>query len=314
LRHIQLLLAVTAAATLLLVGPAQPAAAAVATYPVMNTAEQPPDGVWFRNSPHTADTNRETGFGVYQGQSIAVDCWAAGDAVGQYGNSIWYRGLNISSPTVNGHANYGWLNTHYINDRMNANEVAPGVPNCSASASAPAQRYCFLALRINTMNITWFYDGDHRYLGNARAAAKAWSSAGAGIRFTEVSSKSKAKLVLTDYDNPRDSAFARTSLGNVVDMNTSTTPTRALVSSANIKINRAVMESYPVPARNNVRDSAITHEFGHVLGLGHPESCGLPGAGTLMRKGGDWVKARNAVFYTTPQPYDVAAGRKAFSI
>jgi hypothetical protein len=33
-------------------------------FTVMNTSETPPDGVWFRNSPHTADTDRVTGHGV----------------------------------------------------------------------------------------------------------------------------------------------------------------------------------------------------------------------------------------------------------
>jgi hypothetical protein len=34
------------------------------TFTVMNTSETLPDGVWFRNSPHTAGTDRVTGHGV----------------------------------------------------------------------------------------------------------------------------------------------------------------------------------------------------------------------------------------------------------
>jgi hypothetical protein len=318
------LLSALLVAVVLPLGLAQAASASVATYPVMNTDEQPPDGVWFRNGPRQADTSREAGFGVYRGESIAVDCWSPGDSVGPYGNTIWYRGLNASRPRVNGHANYGYLNTHYVNDGMNAGQAAPGVPNCSAPAPAPAPQpapaptpapeYCFLALRIDTPDVSWFYEGGHRYLGNARAAAEAWNNSGAGVRFTEVSSKSKANLVITDYDEGADTAFAHTSFGNVVGMSASRTPTRALLSVGNIRVNRAVMDKYPVPARNDVRDSTLTHEFGHVLGLAHPESCGLPGEGALMREGGDWVRQPNAVFHTSPRPYDVAAVRKAFAI
>ena len=90
------------------IGLAQPSASAsVASFPVMNTSETPPDGVWFRNSPSNADTNRETGFGIYAGEHLAVDCFAWGDAVDPYDNHIWYRGGDVERPTVNGHANYG---------------------------------------------------------------------------------------------------------------------------------------------------------------------------------------------------------------
>lgn len=310
---------VLSVAVLLLLGLAQSALAAIATFPVMNTDEQPPDGVWFRNSPHQADTNRETGFGVYRGESIAVDCWASGDAVGQYGNTIWYRGLNVSRPSVNGHSNYGYLNTHYVNDGMNANQVAPGVPSCSAPAPTPAPTptptpaptYCFEALRINTPNVTWFYAGNHRYLGNVRAAANGWNSSGVSAHFTEVSSKSNANLVIIDYNNSRDGSLGYTALGgNVVGTSGSTSLTRAFVSNATVYVNRAKMDQYS--SRNNVKDMAITHEFGHVLGLHHPEVCGLNGTGTLMRQGGPWVDDLNQPIYTRPQPYDVAAAQKIY--
>ena len=102
-------------------------------FPVMNTDEEPPDGVWFRNSPSQGDTNRETGFGVYRGESVQVTCYSWGDAVGQYGNQIWYLGTNVTRPTINGHANRGYMNTHYVNDGQIANNPHPSVPQCGAS-------------------------------------------------------------------------------------------------------------------------------------------------------------------------------------
>jgi hypothetical protein len=100
------------------------------TFRVMNTSEQPPDGVWFRNSPSQGDTDRVTGHGVYAGEVIQARCWAWGDAVGGFANRIWYRAVNVSRPTNAGVSNSGYLNTHYVNDGMTANHSAPGVPPC----------------------------------------------------------------------------------------------------------------------------------------------------------------------------------------
>jgi hypothetical protein len=97
---------------------------------VMNTSETAPDGVWFRNSPSQGDTDRVTGHGVYAGEVIQARCWASGDAVGAYGNRIWYLAVNVSRPTNAGVSNSGYLNTHYVDDGMTANHPAPGVPAC----------------------------------------------------------------------------------------------------------------------------------------------------------------------------------------
>lgn|GEM_PF-3810812 len=114
-----------------------PAAEAGPVFPVMNTSETPPDGVWFRNSSHQADTNRETGFGVYAGEQMSVDCYSWGDPVGPYNNHVWYRGLDVSRPIVNGHSNYGYMNTHYVNDGMTADHAYPGIPSCNAPPPPP---------------------------------------------------------------------------------------------------------------------------------------------------------------------------------
>lgn len=110
--------------------PPQPPAQPVFT--VMNTSETPPDGVWFRNSPRVADTNRITGHGVYANDRVRIQCHAWGDTVGSYSNRLWYRVDNVTRPTVptNGAANNGYLNAHYVNDGLAANQVASGVPAC----------------------------------------------------------------------------------------------------------------------------------------------------------------------------------------
>lgn len=96
----------------------------------MNTSETPPDGVWFRNSPHTGDTSRITGLGIYRNEQVRLQCYGWGDSVGAYNDTLWYYVTDISRPTNNGAPNVGWLNAHYINDGQRADVVDAGVPAC----------------------------------------------------------------------------------------------------------------------------------------------------------------------------------------
>jgi hypothetical protein len=108
-------------------------------FPVMNTSETPPDGVWFRNSPSTGDTDRATGHGVYAGDRVQLQCYAWGEAVGAYANRLWYYVNNVTRPTVssNGQPNVGYLNAHYVNDGQPANVVDAGVGQCGAAPPPP---------------------------------------------------------------------------------------------------------------------------------------------------------------------------------
>jgi hypothetical protein len=95
--------------------PVGPVTTPLPVYVVMNTRETPPDGVWFRNSPRTADTDRVTGHGVYANDRVQLRCYAWGDAVGAYGNTLWYNAANMSRPNVGLSANLGFINAHYVN-------------------------------------------------------------------------------------------------------------------------------------------------------------------------------------------------------
>lgn len=99
-------------------------------FTVMNTNSPPPDGVWFRNSPHTNDTDRVTGHGVYMNERVQLTCYAWGDAVGPANNQLWYLVTNLTRPTNAGRPNTGYLNAHYINDGKLANQIDAGVPPC----------------------------------------------------------------------------------------------------------------------------------------------------------------------------------------
>ena len=110
--------------------PRTPSPSSRRVFAVMNTSESPPDGVWFRRTPRTADTDRVVGHGVYQGERVELQCFGWGDAVGSFGNTLWYHVTNVTRPTNAGAANTGWLNAHYVNDGKLANEVVAGVAAC----------------------------------------------------------------------------------------------------------------------------------------------------------------------------------------
>ena len=99
-------------------------------FTVMNTDDPPPDGVWFRWAPYTADTNEITGDGVYANEQVQLKCYAVGQAVGPYNDTLWYFVQNITRPTIDGMDNEGYLNAHYINDGQLAGVVDAGVPAC----------------------------------------------------------------------------------------------------------------------------------------------------------------------------------------
>jgi hypothetical protein len=57
-------------------------------FTVMNTSESPPDGVYFRNTPSWNDTSRTYGLGVFMNEQVQLQCYAYGEAVGQYSNRL----------------------------------------------------------------------------------------------------------------------------------------------------------------------------------------------------------------------------------
>ena len=119
--------------------PTHASAASQPIFTVMNTSETLPDGVWFRYAPHTADTTRTTGLGVYKNERVQLKCYAWGDAVGPYSDRLWYWVLNVTRPTNNGVPNQGYLNAHYINDGKLANQVDAGVALCGPTPTPTTQ-------------------------------------------------------------------------------------------------------------------------------------------------------------------------------
>ncbi|MFZ1302153.1 MAG: phospholipase [Candidatus Microsaccharimonas sp.] len=119
------------------------AAADEPIYPVMNTSEYPPDGIYFRSAPDWNKPIRVTGVGIYSGERVQLKCWEWGTNVPRTdggSNTLWYYSLNVSRPSVGGYGNnIGWVNAHFVNDGTGPNQVAPSVIRCgTAPAPAPA--------------------------------------------------------------------------------------------------------------------------------------------------------------------------------
>jgi uncharacterized protein YraI len=92
-------------------------------------------GVYFRNAPEWSETSATAGKGVYLGDQVQVICGAFGEAYGPYSNRWWSYVQNLSRPT----AGKGWVNAHFINDGMPANQPSPGEGVCPATVpGAPA--------------------------------------------------------------------------------------------------------------------------------------------------------------------------------
>jgi hypothetical protein len=84
-------------------------------------------GIYYRNSPHWADTSATPGVGVYNGDRVELICGASGDAVGPYNDTAWSYVNNLSRSVGD-----GWVNEHFINDGQPTNTFVPGEPMCGS--------------------------------------------------------------------------------------------------------------------------------------------------------------------------------------
>lgn len=110
-------------------------------YPVTNTSEQEPDGVYFRRQPDWSTGDETDGYGVFAGERVRLKCWSRGSDVPRTdggSNKVWYSVENVSRPRVSGRDNSGWLNAHFIDDGTEPNQTVEDVPACESS-SEPLQ-------------------------------------------------------------------------------------------------------------------------------------------------------------------------------
>ena len=92
-------------------------------------------GIYYRNSPHWADTSQTPGVGVYDGDQVELICGALGDPVGPYSDTAWSYVKNLSRPSIGD----GWVNEHFIDDGAFTGQFVFGEPLCGASIPGMSQ-------------------------------------------------------------------------------------------------------------------------------------------------------------------------------
>lgn len=91
-------------------------------------------GVYARYGPHTDDTNRVDGYGVYPNEVVELLCGVTdGDPVGQYNNTTWHFVTDLSNT---GEGNF-WVNDHYLDTPNAASQLTPGESLCPNESSDP---------------------------------------------------------------------------------------------------------------------------------------------------------------------------------
>jgi hypothetical protein len=129
---VALLASVVVLAGISVVVTAGTATSASAATPAVVSVVNADGGVYWRGSP--PDWNnpiRNSGYGVYNGDRVELECWTNGSTVPPYNNNpLWYR-AHIVSGVGKGS---GYVNDHFLNTGINQPNVAvQGVSKCGAS-------------------------------------------------------------------------------------------------------------------------------------------------------------------------------------
>lgn len=128
------------------------------------------------------------------------------------------------------------------------------------------------------------YGGGHRYLGNVYQAGVNWSNAGSRIRVDRWPGVPYALQMPVRDVSTNATWWGVTYISVGADGALASTP---------IAFNQRRMD----PLRDAMRTKVATHEFGHALGLMHPEECGV-------RANTRSVMHQGILPYNSPQAYD----------
>jgi hypothetical protein len=287
------------------------------TYTVENTDG---DGVWLHGDPGLGDKGDLITI-VPEGTQVTADCYVNDTPVGKKNNPAWLR--------ITYDDKQGFISDAFTSSRWNRSNTLhdQGLAFCGediASQNETEQppedstdvKACYYNLKAPKENLTFSYEGDHRYYGNAWQAAKNWTDVGAGITIKPDADRDSD----TAYIQFKDVHIDRYTVIEGLEMNEGTAGAVVIPRTkewlgphTSIPQNPKIPEKLTILVNKYVMDQlndfqrtyVLTHEVGHTLGLAHtngPAGCGIDDK-SIMNQGSGQVMQRN---FNTPMPFDQA--------
>jgi hypothetical protein len=120
-------------------------------------------GVYWRAAADWNTAIQRTGYGVYTGDRVTLDCWTRGGTVPpNWNNPLWYHATILSGRGKGS----GYVNDHFLVTSTNQpNIVEPGVPPCGTGPPPPAPLVSAsnnggqMAVQLNNfpLGVTYFF-------------------------------------------------------------------------------------------------------------------------------------------------------------
>jgi hypothetical protein len=267
--------------------------------------------VWLHESPGLSTPLKVV---MPEGSQFNVDCFVpGGDNVN--GNRLWLQGEYKGTP--------GSVTDYYISTKWNTTQdlVNQGIEECggkpaAGTAKAPAeqapqqqeqvpeQKSCYFNMKWLKTDLTFSYEGDHRYYGNAWQAAKNWTDLDAGISIKPAPEGQEGDIVFRDVWTLKDedgrSWYGLTHVPQEYSVSTNV-PEGPNPDSIEIEMSTIYLDKL----EDYEKTYAFTHEMGHALGLAHPEACGIQTSAVVSA--GPARLDQEKPQFNTPQGYDKIA-------